>query len=499
ILHRAVALAALHDAAESYPQPRCHPETRKELLEKLRRWCTDSSDDPPILWLHGPAGAGKSAVMITVSEQLQDTYQLGGAFYFKRGHSTRGNANVLFATIALQLAVNIPELRLPIARVVEENPTVVARSMAVQLQELIFDPCNTIECSSRRIILIDGLDECEGKDVQQDILRLLGNFLAHAPLPFRFVIASRPEPHIREVLDGSSLRDLYSKFNIEQSYEDVRAYLQSEFARIHREHSTMAAVPTPWPSPDVVDRLVEKSSGYFIYASTIIKYIDDKAHRPTRRLAAIEALSGSSSQSPLTALDSLYTQILSSIPETPNLVSILRVIYNFHLEPSEIEELLGLEAGDVRLALRGLHSLIRDEKDLGLSFIHASFGDFLNDPSRAGDFYTGDAAGLEDLARLVLSELGYTYDDLEKNRTDPIALSVYFSLPSPSTKFIRSSLGSRLGSLLKQVAPSEDLVYLFRAINPDFIIYAGADVDVLLSWLQVSILVQLVHQFHLVI
>ncbi|KAJ6548413.1 hypothetical protein B0H19DRAFT_1378917 [Mycena capillaripes] len=49
ILHRAVALAALHDAAESYPQPRCHPETRQALLEDLLMWCTSPSDEPPIL------------------------------------------------------------------------------------------------------------------------------------------------------------------------------------------------------------------------------------------------------------------------------------------------------------------------------------------------------------------------------------------------------------------------------------------------------------------
>ncbi|KAJ6571133.1 hypothetical protein B0H19DRAFT_1255131 [Mycena capillaripes] len=41
--------AALHDAAESYPQPRCHPETRQALLEDLSMWCTSPSDEPPIL------------------------------------------------------------------------------------------------------------------------------------------------------------------------------------------------------------------------------------------------------------------------------------------------------------------------------------------------------------------------------------------------------------------------------------------------------------------
>ncbi|KAJ6543494.1 hypothetical protein B0H10DRAFT_1670062, partial [Mycena sp. CBHHK59/15] len=66
---------------------RCHPETRTEMLDDLWKWLTDSdSGMKPILWLHGPAGSGKSAIMKTLSQRLQDSSRLGGAFFFKRGH-----------------------------------------------------------------------------------------------------------------------------------------------------------------------------------------------------------------------------------------------------------------------------------------------------------------------------------------------------------------------------------------------------------------------------
>ncbi|KAJ7855877.1 hypothetical protein B0H14DRAFT_3448701 [Mycena olivaceomarginata] len=42
----------------------------------------------PICWLHGPAGAEKSTIMQTLCQQLQDAGRLGGAFFFKRGHTT---------------------------------------------------------------------------------------------------------------------------------------------------------------------------------------------------------------------------------------------------------------------------------------------------------------------------------------------------------------------------------------------------------------------------
>ncbi|KAJ7806264.1 hypothetical protein B0H13DRAFT_1669888, partial [Mycena leptocephala] len=38
ILHWAIAGDAFHDSAERYPQPKCHPETRTEMLEKLWNW-----------------------------------------------------------------------------------------------------------------------------------------------------------------------------------------------------------------------------------------------------------------------------------------------------------------------------------------------------------------------------------------------------------------------------------------------------------------------------
>jgi hypothetical protein len=100
ILYHSAALEATHDSADNYAQPRCHPETCTEMLEKLYNWCIRSewpegsegeseeldSEQCPVLWLYGPAGAGKSAIMRTLAEQLATSGQLGGSFFFKRGH-----------------------------------------------------------------------------------------------------------------------------------------------------------------------------------------------------------------------------------------------------------------------------------------------------------------------------------------------------------------------------------------------------------------------------
>jgi hypothetical protein len=211
--------------------------------------------------------------------------------------------------------------------------------------------------------------------------------------------------------------------NVNKSFEDVRKYLLDEFARIHREHhATMTMIPEPWPSLEIINDLVEKSSGYFIYASTIIKFIDDKKFRPTERLAVIMGMTEPRFGVPFAALDQLYTEVLAQVPDQPQLLKILKVIitdlssFGDHLSVTSIEQLLQLEPGNVQLTLYGLHSVINLLEDDKISTHHASFCDFLQDPTRAGIFYVGSCQHRTDLSRHILKASSYKYDDPSLNR-----------------------------------------------------------------------------------
>ncbi|KAJ7910302.1 hypothetical protein B0H13DRAFT_1615852, partial [Mycena leptocephala] len=243
---------------------------------------------------------------------------------------------------------------------VESDPSIVDKSLSAQLHELIIKPVGDTTRSRNFVIIIDGLDECEGRDVQQEILRSIGNALDQSPpIPLRILVASRPEPHISR-FSKNSFGQLHWPLNIQQSFDDVRLYLRDEFARIHQQHhETMASVVSPWPSWRILNNLVEKSSGYFIYASTVIKFIDDKDFRPTERLEIVMGITESDFGSPFSALDKLYIEILAAVPARPQLPRILSVIAaKLNLTTRHIDQLLGLNSGDVRLTLRGLHSVI---------------------------------------------------------------------------------------------------------------------------------------------
>ncbi|KAJ7353274.1 hypothetical protein DFH08DRAFT_739086, partial [Mycena albidolilacea] len=326
LLHRAAVLEALYNSAESFPQPKCHPETRTTILDDLHSWAISHESASSIFWLYGPAGAGKSAIMQTLCQKLDHNGHLAGSFFFKRGHATRGNANMFFVTLAYQLALQNTSFLAAVSKSVEDDRSVVGRSMEIQLQKLIVEPCQSLQSRPPTIqpshsvgnfkppiFLIDGLDECKGQNIQQELLRLINDAVLHKPRMLRILIASRPEPHIRETFEGPSAKPLSRNLTIERAFADVEKYLQDEFARIHRDHrDTMGRIPTPWPPQNILDLLIEKSSDYFIYASTVIKFVDDKDFRPTERLADVVHWQNlpTDSDQPFEALDQLYTQIL---------------------------------------------------------------------------------------------------------------------------------------------------------------------------------------------
>ncbi|KAJ7652937.1 hypothetical protein B0H14DRAFT_2425524, partial [Mycena olivaceomarginata] len=155
--------------------------------------------------------------------------------------------------------------------------------------------------------LIDGLDECDTHHVQVEILCLIGSAANQHPNRFQFLIASRPEAHIREILEELpsmwfSIPSMSS--NHSMTFKPTSA--MNSPASIARHWDTMRDVLTPWPSLMILGNLVQKSSGYFIYVSIVIKFIDDKYSHPTERLEAIQNMVPIDSDSPFEALDQLY-------------------------------------------------------------------------------------------------------------------------------------------------------------------------------------------------
>ena len=399
-------MSGAYDSQERYPAPRCLPGTRKAVLEKIETWVKAGSEGTSILWLHGPAGAGKSAIAQTVAEMCAGRGELAASFFFARTAASRNSAKRLFPTIAVQISLSAPEKRQRLDTIVKHDPWIADRvSGSVNLMASLFHQGSELVPSSPFLVVIDGLDECQGRDDQCHILAQITHMVGAHRLPLRFLIVSRPEAHLCEAFDESDLASIVESLSLYgdfQAKDDVSRYLQSEFSRIYsskRHRDVMEFVPRPWPPENVIHRLARKSEGYFIYASTVIKFIDEEGFSPVDRLHQVLDIYNSATllpdSAPFAELDKLYLQILSY----PTFrLPILKRTLGFVVSPAaerlslaEIETLLCLPRGQVKLLLRGLRSFVsfneRRDGNLTIHPNHASFGDFLRDEERSKDYH----------------------------------------------------------------------------------------------------------------
>ena len=405
-----VSLGAIHDSAERYPPPNCHPDTRKAVRQIILDWI-HSESSASFFWLYGPAGAGKTAILQAIAEFLCSpsvSYQnYGGSFFFSRGKEKRDQGHFLFSTIAYQLALNVPGLRRHVNRIMESNPTLHTKSMDVQLRSLITNAFRQLSPLPQRpyLVIIDGLDECHDKAIQQSILRLLCKTITVHNLPLRFLIGSRPESHIRDSFDKTSLYSITRRVILGEMFDpgrDIQVLLRDGFAKICAKDPFMSRVEHPWPEEGVIDLLVQRSSGQFIYADTVLKFVGADFCSPAKQLALVLKPDPAA----FSDLDKLYSQILSVYPSPVNIVRVLGIISASHGNLTEVmEDVFGMDEGELVQVLYGLSSLIKDSDDNDVNwatwacldtgatsyaiphFAHASFGDYLFDSSRSGQFH----------------------------------------------------------------------------------------------------------------
>jgi len=359
-----------------------------------------------ILWMYGPAGAGKSAIAHDIAKRCDLEKLLLASFFFSRSDPARSNAKSLIATIAYQIAINIPGIRDTIVATVEQDPLILTRSLEAQITALIVEPLlEPLEAgyfhapTSRRLIIMDGLDECDTPDVQCSILQVISLFFHKYHLPLLILVASRPENHLIHSFTTGSLPEFCTTLALDNTYKpdgDIRRFLTDKFKQVKDTHRMSGYLDPSWPSMDVIEGLVEKSSGQFIYASTVVKYVSSIRHQPADRLNVILGIRPPrhAREMPFGELDALYMHILSVVE--PEDIETVLLILGFHLLPKhshaemdigDLERFFLLSRGDIKMLFGDLSSLVVISDFVGIQFLHASLGDFLLDPARSKEFY----------------------------------------------------------------------------------------------------------------
>ncbi|KAF9541365.1 hypothetical protein CPC08DRAFT_463421 [Agrocybe pediades] len=418
ILTEAVAPNALHNSGATFDKPKCHPRTRVEIREIVMRWIvlgTDKDDQAgkQFLWLNGAAGCGKSAIAQSTIETCIVQRLLLASFFFNRSDPTRNHAGPLVATLAYQLCCAFPVgtvVQKEILSAIQKDPLIFKKTLHEQFTSLIVQPLRahfskdpSAQLRVPFLIVVDGLDECIDRDAQKAILTGLAESLRNSNLYFPIFVASRPEHHIKLSFGSKSLKDIHTVLSLdlqdkEDAYSDIKLYLFDRFAKIKDEfdNRTMGRkLAKDWPGNEVIEMLVRKSSRQFVYAATVIRYVESTRHRPDHRLDIILNHRPVNGEHPFAQLDSLYATILESASDREKVLRVLSM-YLMDLEEdiccSVIEELLSYDEGEVETLFCDMGALVQVYKDLFydrlyLRFHHASFREYLVDAARSKQFH----------------------------------------------------------------------------------------------------------------
>jgi len=387
-------------------------------------WVNDPANEAQIMWMFGPAGAGKSAIAETVAEMCFQEGNLAASFFFSRNASGRDNETQFISTLVYQLMITIPETKDAVNKALQDDPLLLSRSLHVQAKSLITRPLNDILTSSSkngfqnlrpRLIIVDGLDECRQARNQRYVLDVLSTVTRDLTYPLLFFVASRPEQVIRDSFSKESMYSITTRLALDDTYKpdaDIERFFRSKFCDIIMNHPSGADIPSGWPSDRDIKRLVRKSSGQFIYASTVVKFVESTCHLPQERLEVVFGLVTPEIATPFAELDALYTQILSAVIQIEKALDILMVLVLIRELPPQPDILDGFfpyRPGQTRAILSDLHSIIyvppKEDKKGEIRILHASLSDFLLDAKRSGRFFIDFAKSHTTIARKILEAL----------------------------------------------------------------------------------------------
>ena len=151
------------------------------------------------------------------------------------------------------------------------------------LMKLSGDP----QSPSSFVLVIDALDESGRQEDIQTLLQLLREVKDLHTVQLRVLVTSRPETPIQlgfYAIPGDMHEDfMLHTISPTVVQHDINIFLRHELNKIGKSRS----LALDWPGEQMLEILVERSSGLFIYATTICRFVQDPKWLPAKRLGIV--------------------------------------------------------------------------------------------------------------------------------------------------------------------------------------------------------------------
>ncbi|KAI9745038.1 MAG: hypothetical protein M1818_001316 [Claussenomyces sp. TS43310] len=259
-----------------------------------------------------------------------------------------------------------------------------ALPLADQWRQLVLGPLSKLDCcdhSSTYLLIVDGLDECEGDNTIQIILQLLAEAQSLEGVRLRIFITSRQEVAIRHSVNRMP-QSKHQDFIIQDIPLPIINHNISLFLKYHLE-----MIGREWTLGTVLN-----ANGLFIWAATTRRFIQEGKRFAVKRLDTILEGSSNAVVAPEKHLDEIYIIVLQQSispnytkEEKEELYSMLKLtiggvlVLLSPLSLLSLSTLLGRAWKDIYQTLGDLHAILDVSEDPNrlLRILHPSFRDFL--------------------------------------------------------------------------------------------------------------------------
>ncbi|KAG2128321.1 uncharacterized protein EDB93DRAFT_1256705 [Suillus bovinus] len=231
---------AQYNSGERQPHPKCLKGTRVDLLKYIHE-LLDNPEKNQLIWVHGTAGVGKSAVAFTVAEKMRGLK-----------HTKRCTTGYFFATLGYQLAINFPSIQQDVNKAIRNNPALLDPDTPLcdQMEAFFLQPLRRLRLRFRGCpplsFVFDALDECTSEPDITDLILSLAQALREPDLPVTHILlTSRSESHISEAFKNEEVHLLVREVPVRTSGEggiisldgadvdnDISTFLRHSFAQL---------------------------------------------------------------------------------------------------------------------------------------------------------------------------------------------------------------------------------------------------------------------------
>ena len=479
----------------------CLRGTRADILLQLECWLKDPQDHR-IFWLNGLAGTGKSTIAQTFAEIGFADGILGASFFCSRDFEDRSNLQMIFPTLAFQLAYQYSLFRGELLQALKAYPMIWQEALYSQVEKIIVGPLKAAHIQT--LIIIDALDECKDNEPASAILSVLSRYVELIP-QVKFFITGRPEPRIHTGFQLESLKPITEVLKLHEVDRtsvdsDIKLFFRAQFTNLAKTRND-CNLPEGWPGLSIINVLCEKAAGFFIYASTVIKFITSSRNPPpAKKLALIISPPQIITHDGMLGINQLYTQILKQALsevdfDEQEFYSCFRSVVGtilLVLNPLPVKALSTLlRASNILTTICSLHPvlLIPNESDHDpIRVFHKSFPDFLMDLTLCKDerFYINPSVHHQEILLLCLNLMKERLKRNICNLGDHTVLNEVVDIPTRRKEYIGDALEYACQFWAKHLVEiptsGDNIEEVHEAIKEFFTTY-------LLFWIEVLVIV----------